>query len=735
MELNLNKSDNFVQNHKKLQEIFGDNKVKFRNEIGVDYTKRVHIVQDVDQINMVKNEQLQDILQQDIIEFHECKNLGYVLINDFKNIAFKNCKIEIFESRKSDTEIKENLTFLDCEFYSMNENIVLNSTNFKNIIFKDCIFNSSIKISGSKFENFIFENCDVNGKFIANDCIFENANFKDSHFYDIVNLKNSIFKNNVYFNNSIFNKFADFHECEFKNTASFYGVTFCQTPNFSSVSFDKKAILINMAFNSKTFDDIKRDCDEEAKNRLNDDKHTNKPEQEIYTKVYSDFRSSFALLKHTLNSSGNLIDASNHHKAELYCKEMELECSLGIKKYTAKQQNKQDMYIQRTDKQDINIIRFFKFIKFIILVLILILIWSIKSMFNIFRNTAKFILYLLLFTIFTILLYLFSTKKCAWKRKILISINKLKINNFTLWFDYMVLYLYRNTSNHHTNLNKIFNFTILMIATYGLNLLCTYNFNSFVIQQGMEAIYTILSIILIGCLAILVASNKKKIHLLSIRAIVFLSLVFTMITLPLQHISYVTFGILMYGLFTFLAFYLFMQKSKIAIIITKTVSYVILVSVLLIHPELINPTLNIFNKENMQNQLLLEEINKANYEILSNLTRLSFRDCDLKSETKFDEGSIINQREIIIANKETLENMFDLLFAPKSIDNFTGNKDDFIKTKTIVENQDIYLKIYNAIKLDKINSQTYKSTYILYILVMILCLYSLTKTARKNSVM
>lgn len=42
------------------------------------------------------------------------------------------------------------------------------------------------------------------------------------------------------------------------------------------------------------------------------------------------------------------------------------------------------------------------------------------------------------------------------------------------------------------------------------------------------------------------------------------------------------------------------------------------------------------------------------------------------------------------------------------------------------------LKTY--IKLDEITSQTRKSTYILYILVMILCIYSLTKTARKNSV-
>ena len=78
-----------------------------------------------------------------------------------------------------------------------------------------------------------------------------------------------------------------------------------------------------MKFDSHSFSSIKQDCDDEIKRRLGNNKEAT--ETEIYQKVYSDFRNSFSILKHMLNQNENLIDASNHHKAELYCKEMGLD--------------------------------------------------------------------------------------------------------------------------------------------------------------------------------------------------------------------------------------------------------------------------------------------------------------------------------------------------------------------------------------------------------------------------
>ncbi|MGG7073725.1 hypothetical protein U5B43_05635 [Campylobacter sp. 9BO] len=81
------------------------------------------------------------------------------------------------------------------------------------------------------------------------------------------------------------------------------------------------------------------------------------------------------------------------------------------------------------------------------------------------------------------------------------------------------------------------------------------------------------------------------------------------------------------------------------------------------------------------------------------------------------------------ANKDEIEKEIKIL-----IDTLNQSKDELYKLKPIAEKQEIYLDIYKSIRLDKIGPQTYKSTYILYIIIMILCLYSLTKTARKNSI-
>lgn len=81
------------------------------------------------------------------------------------------------------------------------------------------------------------------------------------------------------------------------------------------------------------------------------------------------------------------------------------------------------------------------------------------------------------------------------------------------------------------------------------------------------------------------------------------------------------------------------------------------------------------------------------------------------------------------ADEKEIQKEIDLV-----IDALTKIEGVLQKLAPIVEKQKIYLDIYKAIRLDKIISQTYKSTYILYVIIMILCLYSLIKTARKKSI-
>ena len=795
-------SDTFNLANEKLKEIFGDDKVRKCTLIGVNGIEQTHIVKEICQIDTINNKDLQDILEKHNIKFQNCK-FGFLNINDFKNIEFNNCEIEIFDSNISDTNIKEKLVFTKCEFYSKSYNIDFAPTNFKNIIFKESIFKSSINIKDAKFQNITFNDCTIFGDFIANDCIFENANFKNNKFYGFTNFKNTIFKDNAYFNNSEFKKFTDFHECEFKKLASFYGVRFYKTPNFSSVSLMERPILINMKFNSYSFGSIKQDCDDEIKRRLENNKEAT--EAEIYQKVYSDFRNSFSILKHTLNENGNLIDASNHYKAELYCKEMGLDYEIENDEKLRINFNKS---INLFEKRNVNYLYSkILLILFAIIMVASLLILKLYKEFDflesiVYSLVGGIVLYVIYIVVAGLIYSIFNIK--YFINLINITLFKMKLPDITKWIEALQLYLYRETSDHHTNLNKIFHFTLLMIASYWSCLSCIHIIGKII---SNEIMYFYFNLIILALLIFIPILNSKKISDASTLAITFLFTIFILTIFILQNISYITFSVLLYILILSFTYFIFTKSNNLAIILTKILTYAGFIIVLLKSPELINPTLSIFNRENVENKILSEKLAKIDYKDLANLTRLSFGDYNIDENLTFLESNIVNQKELIIANKATLENVLGLLFRKNEKEELDKilknlpNKDDLNTTlkepknrgialdlifaankvykrdlydmeisdkfrlkfgfadekeiqkeidlvidaltkiegvlqklAPIVEKQKIYLDIYKAIRLDKITSQIYKSTYILYVIIMVLCLYSLTKTARKNSI-
>ena len=795
-------SDTFGLANEKLKEIFGNDKVLESTFIGVDGIEQTYTIEQVCQIDVVNNEILQDILKQHNIKFQNCE-FSFLTINDFKNIEFNNCKIEMFDSNTSNANIKEKIVFTKCEFCSKSYNINFASTNFKNIVFKECTFKSNINIRNAKFQNFTFIECDVFGDFIASDCTFKNAKFKNNKFDGFANFKNTIFKDNAYFNNSEFKKFADFHECKFKKIASFYGIRFHKTPNFSSVIFSEKPILINMKFDSHSFSSIKQDCDEEIKRRLGNNKEAT--EIGIYQKVYSDFRNSFSILKHILNQNENLIDASNHHKAELYCKEMGLDYEIKNDEKSRVNFNKN---INSFKKRNVN----YLYSKILLVVFAVIMTTSLfflkfckefgfleSFVYSLIGSVALYGAYIIVagltYSIFNIKYFI---------NLINITLFKMKLPDITKWVEALQLYLYRKTSDHHTNLNKIFHFTLLMIVSYWSCLFCINTIGEIGLNETM---YFCLNLITLALLIFIPILNSKMISDVGTVVISFLFAIFLFIIFILQNISYITFGILLYMLIFSFAYFIFNRSNNLVITLTKILTYTGFIIVLLKNPELINPTLNIFNKENIENKILSEKLAKLDYKDLANLTRLSFGNYNIDTNITFLEGNIVNQKDLIIANKATLENVLgilfqknekeelnkiiknipnkddlnttlkesknrsialDLIFAAdrvykrslydiemsdkfrlrfgladekeiqKEIDLIIGNlarvEDVLQKIDPIIEKQKIYSDIYNAIRLDKINSQTYKSTYILYAIVMILCLYSLTRTSRKNSV-
>ncbi|MGI7874473.1 pentapeptide repeat-containing protein [Campylobacter coli] len=188
-------------------------------------------------------------------------------------------------------------------------------TNIKKISFLNCEFEEQIYLN--------FQEClDI---FQMDNCVFE----------DRVTIKGK-FNDNVYFNNSIFKDYANFHTCEFEKTANFYGVRFEKTPNFSQAIFKGNLNVVNTNLNF-TFDDLQERIKQEYASY--ETQRTAKEagvipnlyQKKSLDKFANDFRDSFRTFKNALIKDNNLLDASNFHKYELYCKEIELKQNWGKK--------------------------------------------------------------------------------------------------------------------------------------------------------------------------------------------------------------------------------------------------------------------------------------------------------------------------------------------------------------------------------------------------------------------
>lgn len=196
------------------------------------------------------------------------------------------------------------------------ENLSLVDLNFKEV---SLFINNFLYTQNIKFKDIIFEKLVLQKELFEKSvnferCIFlQDVNFKDYTFNEIA-FNTCIFKENAYFNNSNFTKGVDFHESEFEKTACFYGVKFDETPNFSQALFKGNINIINSNLN---FDFTKLD----KKIILLSSQGEGKYDYEIA----NDFRDSFRNFKSALIKDSNLLDASNFHKYELYCKEIELK--------------------------------------------------------------------------------------------------------------------------------------------------------------------------------------------------------------------------------------------------------------------------------------------------------------------------------------------------------------------------------------------------------------------------
>ncbi|ECL1093715.1 hypothetical protein FPN63_05380 [Campylobacter jejuni] len=286
-----------------------------------------------------------------------CDNMNNIQYNAITqcNIIFSECNISLNDKQSENNRIvKTKLYFYNCTFEKtlnlkniiFEKTLTFNQCKFKrkirmysnifssHLVFRDCHDNQDKKITSldlqeNEFKGYFFiKNCAIEkinlwkNKF-KNRCYFMDSVFGNKNNDNIkLNFSNAHFEDNAYFNNSEFYNYADFHECEFDDIACFYGVKFHKIPNFSQVVLKGNFNALNITSNF-VFDDLKKQIKQEYENFNKDIKE--KQNKKPLDKFANDFRDSFRTFKNALIKDNNALDASNFHKCELYCKEIELK--------------------------------------------------------------------------------------------------------------------------------------------------------------------------------------------------------------------------------------------------------------------------------------------------------------------------------------------------------------------------------------------------------------------------
>ncbi|MCV3346349.1 pentapeptide repeat-containing protein [Campylobacter lari] len=266
------------------------------------------------------------------LSFMKCsfrKEAKFSLMKILKKASFSGCKFKD-EVDFTDVELKNNGygIFSECNFGKK-----VNFTNFTfyedinglffhdEVAFDDVKFLKKIALSEDnftqkdiKFEKCVFGEVDIEDDFLKS----KNISFKSCEFNQEIAFKNKTIEN-LTFGTCIFNKgvyfvFCNFfdvkiYSCSFNHPASFYGSTFNMVPNFSQSTFKDSINLVNIKTNFN-FKNLNTTID-----------NIDKPKYE----AANDFRDSFRNFKSALIKDNNFLDASNFHKYELYCKEIELE--------------------------------------------------------------------------------------------------------------------------------------------------------------------------------------------------------------------------------------------------------------------------------------------------------------------------------------------------------------------------------------------------------------------------
>ncbi|MFC2345631.1 MAG: hypothetical protein ACFNLU_07840, partial [Campylobacter sp.] len=190
---------------------------------------------------------------------------------------------------------------------------------------------------------------------------------------------------------------------------------------------------------------------------------------------------------------------------------------------------------------------------------------------------------------------------------------------------------------------------------------------------------------------------------------------------------YVVIFILLYVSLYALSFYLFRFSF------VRFMAYLIFMAVFLDKPVLITPFIGIFTSEKIAESKFEEYIIKYNNNGLDDML-LDANFTNIKAEHKIN--FIVKNRKIILERLDNSRTNTPLIdFVKKYIKYSKEPMDNNASYKNLNETtKKSYEKALNALKYDEAMQSIQKSANLLYVFIMLLVIYSLTKTARKNSV-
>ncbi|EAK2422495.1 hypothetical protein BIC33_02700 [Campylobacter jejuni] len=637
--------------------------------------------------------------------------------------------------------------------------VYINYSCLERIVFSNCEFKSKISLhkidnshkiafcNGIDFANCIFED-DVNFKrFVSGtplpdnkyynnerDTIFENCIFNKR-----VDFHNSKFVNSVYFTNSHFKDYVDFHACEFNKIACFYGVTFDKAPNFSACYFkEPKAVnLINVDIDKLDFKSVEKYIEDNYQDETCENKQEITEEQRnnnCKLKCAKHLKDSFRVIKDVLITQNNTLEAQEWHKLELYAKEKELEIQLSKNKNdNLKKESKNQVYNPK-DYEKFNYSKIIPLIIFLLKIIghlsVNILIFVELVLVAPFFTIMFYCVYVVFF-IYKILTFILKSfypldinkfiifwriKFNKIKRKLIVSGRKML--DFTLWSDCVLLQVYRNTSNHHTNFLKILNFTILMISLYAFMGFVFSKTINFILSFNSVSII-IASYIILLVFALMLVNVKKQLYQYGVILIFMLCGAFTIsmiLFLSSEYISIFCFLIYFLGVLIFYLF--FICKIKLFIFLVRFFAYMIFIATIITKPQFINPFTGVFSSDKLYESQFEKSLNDLNASAIVNLASILQNNFNLHLKDQNISFTELNSaKALIIANKENLLKLND---ANLNI------------TKEVLGEK--YTELLKIINQDKITENTIKSTSVLYSIILLLCIFSLQKTARKNSI-